>query len=232
MNNRVLLIGSSGMLGSEIYKKIESLCSVIPTSFNNSYKNSLYMDIRDFKNVRKIVIEYNPDTIINCAAYTNVDKCESNKLLARDINVVGMKNIIKASKKNTKIIQISSDYVFDGKKGSYSEDDMTYPINYYGKTKLEAENILIGSGLPYVIFRPNVLYGDSFQYCNFLTWVVKSLRENKKISVVSDQKSNPTYIRELVNAIFTSIIVDFRGLLHIGSKDVISRLDFANIISD
>ena len=157
-------------------------------------------------------------------------KLKEIKWLARNINVLGLENLIKASKKGTKIIHISSDYVFDGKKGNYEEGDLTYPINYYGKTKLESENLIIGSNKPYVIFRPNVLYSDNFKYNNFLSWVFNSLSKNIPLNIVSDQKSNPTYIPELVKAIFNSILLDFRGILHIGSNDTLSRFEFASKI--
>ena len=114
------------------------------------------MDARAAEFLKDVVNDFKPTIIINSSAYTDVDKAEKNKMLARNINVLGVANLIKASKKGTKLIHISSDYVFDGKKGNYKEEDLTYPVNYYGKTKLESENLIIGSNKPYVIFRPNV----------------------------------------------------------------------------
>ena len=227
MKHKILLVGSTGMLGSEIYNKFKDIFTLLPTSCNNPNKNTLKLDVTNFNNVNDVVNDFNPSIIINSSAYTDVDKAEKNKMLARNINVLGVANLIKASKKGTKLIHISSDYVFDGKKGNYKEEDLTYPINYYGKTKLESENLIIGSNKPYVIFRPNVLYSSNFKYSNFLSWIFSSLSKNIHLSIVSDQKSNPTYIPELVKAIFNSILLDFRGILHIGSNDSLSRFEFA-----
>jgi dTDP-4-dehydrorhamnose reductase len=139
-----------------------------------------------------------------------------------------LRNLIQLSEVNTHIIQISSDYVFDGSNGPYSEDDHTFPVNYYGKTKLEAENVLRGTRRKWSIFRPNVLYSsDLFCKGNFFAWVYKSLLKKQAISVVADQISNPTLSNHFVNAIFQAIIMDYEGILHIGSDDYISRYEFA-----
>ena len=148
------------------------------------------------------------------------------------VNVVGLQNLIHASDHSTYFIQISSDYVFDGDAGPYSEEDHTFPINYYGKTKLEAENILRGARRKYLIIRPNVLYSERLIYkSNFFSWVYKSLINNKSISVVNDQISNPTYVSHLVEVIFTCIILNTEGIYHYGSDDYLSRYEFAIIIA-
>ena len=126
------------------------------------------------------------------------------------------------------IIQISSDYVFDGENGPYNEEDHTFPVNYYGKSKLEAENILRGSKRTYLIIRPNVLYSEDLIYKgNFFAWVYNSLVNNKVISVVKDQISNPTYVSHLTEAIFKCILLNAEGIYHYGSDDYLSRYEFA-----
>ena len=128
----------------------------------------MILNITQQKDVIKTIHNIRPNIIINCAAYTDVDGCEEDKKHAHLVNVIGLQNLIHASSPETYFIQISSDYVFDGKSGPYSEEDHTYPINYYGKTKLEAENILRGSRRKYLIIRPNVLYSeDLFVKGNF-----------------------------------------------------------------
>ena len=140
----------------------------------------------------------------------------------------GLRNLIQLSDINTYLLQISSDYVFDGDNGPYSEDEHTFPVNYYGKTKLEAENILRGTRRKWAIFRPNVLYSsDLFSKGNFFAWIYKALLKKDSISVVSDQISNPTFNQQFVKAIFQCIIMDFEGILHIGSDDYMSRYEFA-----
>ena len=148
--------------------------------------------------------------------------------MAHQVNVEGLRNLIQLSDINTYLLQISSDYVFDGDNGPYSEDEHTFPVNYYGKTKLEAENILRGTRRKWAIFRPNVLYSsDLFSKGNFFAWIYKSLLKKDSISVVSDQISNPTFNQQFVKAIFQCIIMDFEGILHIGSDDYMSRYEFA-----
>ena len=148
--------------------------------------------------------------------------------MAHQVNVEGLRNLIQLSDINTYLIQISSDYVFDGDSGPYSEDEHTFPVNYYGKTKLEAENILRGTRRKWAIFRPNVLYSsDLFSKGNFFAWVYRSLLKKDSIYVVTDQISNPTFNLQIVRAIFQCIIMDFEGILHIGSDDYMSRYEFA-----
>ncbi len=219
------------MLGYEVYAKFQNIFNVVSTSFNNKNRTFKFLDITNRNQVKNICDNFNPNVVVNCAAFTDVDLCENRKKLARMINVDGIENIIKSVKTSTKIIHISTDYVFNGLNGFYSENDLTYPINYYGKTKLESENILIGSGRPYVIFRPSVLYSSNLSQNNFFKWVYSSLKNNININVVDDQISSPTFISELVEAIFTSVIVDYQGLLHIGSNDSISRYDFAILVA-
>ena len=231
MDHRVLIIGGSGMLGYEVFAKFQNIFNVVSTSFNNKNNSFKFLDITNRNQVKNICDYFNPNVVVNCAAFTDVDLCESHKKVARMVNVDGVENIIKSVKTNTKIIHISTDYVFNGVDGFYAENDLTYPLNYYGKTKLESENILIGSGRPYVIFRPSVLYSSNISQNNFFKWVYSSLKNNININVVDDQISSPTFIPELVKAIFTSVIIDYQGLLHIGSNDVISRYEFAVLIA-
>ena len=227
-NNRILLIGSNGFLGSYLYLKSSNFFEVLGTYYKTvSNSNSVFLDVTDIDSVCNLVSEFKPDIIINCSAYTNVDKAELNKKNVRDVNVLGLQNIIKSCSINTKIVHISSDYVFDGEKGDYKESDSTHPVNYYGKTKLESENILKGANRSFVIYRPNVLYSDDINSSSFFSWVRKSLKNNQEIKVVDDQISNPTYIPDFVDVILDSVLMGYEGVLHIGSEDSLSRYQFA-----
>ena len=195
-------------------------------------RNLRKMDITDLSSVESCIKIANPDIIINCAAMTNVDACEKNHTLAHDINVVGVQNIIKATNKRVKIIQLSTDYVFEGKEGPYSETDPTHPISYYGRSKLEAENVLRGSLHPYSIIRGSVLYGDPLNAKpNFFAWVYDSLSRNKNINVVTDQTSNPAWLPSLSDAIMKMILLNGEGVYHFGSDDYLNRYDFAVLIA-
>ncbi len=228
-----MITGAEGQLGKALQIGLTDKFNILsttrqPTQLAKNQRNVQKLDITDKENISNVLESFKPDIIINCAAYTNVDGSEINKDLAHQVNVEGLRNLIQLSDINTYLIQISSDYVFDGDSGPYSEDEHTFPVNYYGKTKLEAENILRGTRRKWAIFRPNVIYSsDLFSKGNFFAWVYRSLLKKDSISVVTDQISNPTFNLEFVKAIFQCIIMDFEGILHIGSDDYMSRYEFA-----
>lgn len=231
MLKKILITGGNGQLGKalslELFDKFELLSTSKKFDKKQKTYNTMRMDIQDRDQVFNIINIFKPDVIINCAAYSNVDKNEVNKNKSHSINVVGLKNLIDISSNSTYIIQISSDYIFDGNSGPYLEEDHAYPINYYGKTKLEAENLLRGSLHRWTILRPNVIYSDNlFCSSNFFAWAYKALIKNEKINVVNDQVSNPTYLDHLVKCVFQCIIMSHEGILNVGSENFISRYDF------
>ena len=238
MKTKVLITGCEGNLGWLLYKKLKKYFNVIPTKKSNinsfvNCKNFKILDITNREDVKLVINESNPNIIINCAAITNVDYCEENHNLAYNVNVIGLANLLKAADKNVKIIQFSTDYVFSGKEGNYKETDPTYPISYYGKTKLESENFLRGSLNEYVIIRASVMYGNTISLDkNFFGWVFNSLKERKTINVVTDQISNPSYIPQLCDLVFKLILLNRTGIFHFGSEDSMTRFDFANAIAD
>ena len=145
-----MITGGEGQLGKALQIGLTDKFNILsttrqPTQLAKKQRNVQKLDITDTKNISNVLESFKPDIIINCAAYTNVDGSEINKDLAHQVNVEGLRNLIQLSDINTYLIQISSDYVFDGDSGPYSEDEHTFPVNYYGKTKLEAENILRGT---------------------------------------------------------------------------------------
>ena len=226
MDYKVLVTGSGGQLGSVLCAKMKNIFKLLPTSKNGN--NNLHfqkLNITDIDNVNKVIKSFSPDVIINTAAITNVDDCETNKQLARSINVQGLNNLIKCSKFKVKIFQISTDYIFDGNTSPYNESSLPNPLNYYGKTKLEAENILIGSNHKYIIIRISTLFNN--YYNNFFTWVYNSLNNSDTINVVHDQISNPSYVHSVCDAIIDMILLDGNGIYHYGCFDSISRYDFA-----
>ena len=237
MARKILITGAEGQLGKALQISLSDKFILLPTSRKPTQKaiknrNVHKLDITVKEDITAAIASFKPDIIINCAAFTDVDGSEQDKYLAHKVNVSGLQNLIQLSEKETFFIQISSDYVFDGNNGPYTEDDHTFPINYYGKTKLEAENMLRGMRRRFLIFRPNVLYGeDLFSKGNFFAWVYKSLLNGKSISVVTDQISNPVYVQNFVNAIFKCIIMNCEGIYHFGSNNYISRYEFARNIA-
>lgn len=234
IKNRILIIGSNGMLGqrlTDFYKnnpRIELHCaSFEDDSFIEGVAYTI-LDITRKNEVRKLIFDFFPDVIINAAAYTNVDKAETERETAWKINVHGSEHLsLYAWTVDALLVQLSTDYIFDGRSGPYSEEDKPSPVNYYGRTKLAGENAVRVSGVRHAIVRSNVLYGPAkYGRPDFVKWVVNSLREGKKISIVTDQINNPTYIDDIVSGI--NKIIEFRkeGIFNIAGSEFLSRYDF------
>jgi len=226
----ILIIGCNGQLGEILYNFLSKSFNVYGTSnCKNNIYNYDFLNITDSMMVDNILNKYNPNIIINTAAITDVDFCELNKKKCHNVNVLGLQNIIKFSNISTKIIHFSSDFVYDGKSIISSEMTTPNPSNYYGKTKLESENILIGSNRKYLILRISTLF--SYKDNNFFTWVYNSLNDNKEINVVADQVVSPSYANFLALSLRELILLDANGLYNYGSADNISKYDFSVIIA-
>ncbi len=234
IKTRILLIGSNGMLGQRLtsfYKNLPNVellcCSAEQKSFfpDVEYRE---LDIVQKEKVKEVILGFVPDIIINTAAYTNVDKAETEKELAWKINVTGVENIcLYAWTIDAHLIHISTDYIFDGKNGPYTEDDKPNPIGYYGRTKLASENAIRTNGVRYTLIRTNVLYGPSiYGRPDFVKWVVNSLRDNKEIKIVTDQINNPTFIDDIVSAIDSVIKMGKEGIYNIGGVEFLNRFEF------
>lgn len=229
---KILITGSKGQLGNSLGKVFKSRYDLVSTSRTKPNKNTNYfLDITNSLLVKDMVSAISPDIIINLAALTNVDLCESNPDLAHAINFQGVKNLVNVFK--GPIIHLSTDYVFDGKLGQYKENDITNPINVYGVTKYKAEKILLEKSKESLVIRTNVLYDyQSKAKSSFLNWVVDSLKRGEKIKVVDDQFNNPTWTDSISVVVDRAIKADLNGLIHWGDFDWISRYDFANKIAD
>ena len=229
---KILITGSTGQLGNSLGKVFKSRYDLVCTSRTKPNKNTNYfLDITNSLLVKDMVSAISPDIIINLAALTNVDLCESNPDLAHAINFQGVKNLVNVFK--GPIIHLSTDYVFDGKLGRYKENDITNPINVYGVTKYKAEKILLEKSKVSLVIRTNVLYDyQSKAKSSFLNWVVDSLKRGETIKVVDDQFNNPTWTDSISVVIDRAIKADLNGLIHWGDFDWISRYDFANKIAD
>ncbi|MEC9474445.1 MAG: SDR family oxidoreductase, partial [Candidatus Neomarinimicrobiota bacterium] len=186
----ILVTGSYGQLGVVCTKYLKKYFNIYGTG--RSAKDEMYqLDISNKQSVEKALARFQPDIILNLAAMTDVDGCENEPKMAEKYNADGIKNLCDDF--DGHIIQISTDYVFDGEKGPYTEKDPTNPISVYGRTKLMAEEFLINNNLNYTIIRTNVLYGyDKNTKASFLKWVVNSLQDSRSIKVVKDQWNNPT----------------------------------------
>ena len=171
--------------------------------------------------------------MVHTAAETNVDRCEVNREHAWKVNVKGTRNIAEVCNGiSAKVVYVSTDYVFDGGKGSYTEDDESNPVNYYGLTKLEGERCVTEICADHVIIRTSVLYGWHPWKPNFVKWVIESLREAKQISVVNDHFNSPTLADNLAEVMLEIIDRNLRGLYHTARRERINRFEFALKIAE
>jgi len=234
---RALVVGSNGLLGQKMTELLlrGSPHSVTMGSVEDrpvvGYQSAEYvrLDITSKKDVRQVVDSVRPDLIFNCAAMTNVDACETERELAWKINVTGLENLLESARKGiTTIIHVSSDYIFDGKAGPYTEEDRPSPISYYGKSKLASENVLLTSGQPYVIARTMVLYGYAPEVKpNFALWLIQSLEKGTPVRVVDDQMGNPTLVDDLAFGLLKAVELGRTGIYHVAGREIVSRYEFA-----
>ena len=240
IKKRILITGTNGMLGSNTAKfysdkeKIELLCTDKEKSNTSNNFEEIVCDITNREQIKKVILDFYPDYVINTAAFTNVDLCETEKEIAWKTNVKAVEYIAEACRTvDAHLVHISSDYVFDGKKGPYSENYTPNPLGYYGRTKLASENTLKISGINYTILRTNVLYGVVEKgKADFVYWVIKSLSENKKINIVTDQFNNPTFVDDLISGINKVIEFKKSGIFNIGGREFLNRYDFTQKIAD
>jgi dTDP-4-dehydrorhamnose reductase len=220
---RFVVTGGFGMLGREITSAFKLLGEVIPLGRCD-------MDIVNEGETRRIIAESCADWVIHTAACTDVDGCEKEPEKAFLVNSVGTKNVaLGCLDTGAKMVYISTDYVFDGKKGSlYTEDDIPNPINVYGSSKLEGEYQCRSIVEDHLIIRTQWLYGQGGK--NFVNSILRNAREGKEIRVVEDQVGSPTYTVDLAKGIMELVRRDQKGLFHISNAGVCSWFDFAKKI--
>lgn len=221
---KFLITGASGQLGYDV--KLELLNRGFYDILSPS---SSVMDLRNKDSVRDTILDYKPDVVFHCAAYTAVDKAEDERELCSDVNINGTKYIVDAcSEVGAKLIFISTDYVFDGSKdGFYLEDDKVSPINYYGKTKWLAEENVRGYD-NHIITRISWVFGINGN--NFVKTMLRLSDTRDEISVVSDQIGSPTYTKDLSKVLVDMALSDKKGTYHITNDGTCSWYEFAKYI--
>ncbi len=232
---KILVIGGSGVIGSQLVKKLEKYNDLYWTFYKNKSdkKNSFYLDITKKEQVIKEISKINPEIIFHTTAITNVDLCEENMELAESVNYFGTYNIIEACKNTkSKIVYISTSAVFDGTKNEYSEDDEPSTCNNYGKTKLKGEKIVMESNLSYLILRIDHPFdwNQKWQHTNSVLRVINTISKKKKLKEIIDWYNSPTYIPDIIDAITKLIENDKNGIYHLIGNDFLNRYEFAQII--
>ena len=236
---KILITGANGLLGQHLVKLLLKATTndVIATSkseprfiIQDSRVHYYSLDITDGIAVNLLIEKLQPDTIIHCAALTQVDECEVNPIKAWEVNVTATRFLVDAAKKNNAFfIFVSTDFVFDGMHGPYKEEDTVNPVSYYGSTKVAAEKAVAESGLPFTIVRTCLLYGNILagSRTNIIAWVKENLEQDKKIKVVSDQWRTPTYIEDLAKGILLAAEKKAVGIFNISGDDFLSPFQMA-----
>lgn len=222
----ILITGCNGQLGNEM-----KLLAAENPQFNYFFTDVAELDITNEQAVNDYVVEHEIDCIVNCAAFTAVDKAESNEQLCDMLNHIAPGYLAKAiNQRNGYIIQVSTDYVFDGTNHTpYREDEPTCPTSVYGRTKLAGEEVVLASCPKAMIIRTAWLYSTFGN--NFVKTMLRLGREKDKLGVIFDQIGTPTYARDLALAIFTAMNQGIKpGIYHFSNEGVISWYDFTKAI--
>ncbi|QXP69289.1 NAD(P)-dependent oxidoreductase [Polaribacter sp. R2A056_3_33] len=239
---KVVITGSNGLLGQSLLGlllKEKETYQVFGFSRgdNRSGRNDfsyVSIDITEEENLKKVLLEIQPDFIINTAAMTQVDDCENQKAACDLLNITVVKWLSEISAElNAHLIHISTDFIFDGIKGNYKETDIANPLSYYGASKLKSEALLLESSINYTILRTILVYGKVFDMSrsNIVLWVREMLEKGKEITIVDDQFRTPTYVEDLALACKISMDKKATGIFNISSNELLSVYEIAQQIA-
>lgn len=243
---RLLVIGSTGLVGSKVLEQAHEFgYEVYGTHNARSFPNlqSHKLDITNAATTTKLVEKIRPVAIVNTAALHNVDYCETHRLEASRTNVDGVRTLSEAASKfGSRLIQLSTDYVFDGESGPYGEADHPTPQSYYAQTKLDAEQVSTQAS-SYAIARPSVIYGwnklestetqsSSGKTINFAMFVLEKFAKGETVKAVTDQFGSPTFADNLADAILRLVRLPENGIFHTAGRSCVSRYDFALKIAE
>lgn len=235
---KILITGSNGLLGQKLVNLFSKLSNYEvfalsrgkdrnETSNKYTYNN---IDITNSKKLVELINGLKPHFIVNCAAMTNVDECEKEKEKCDLINVEAVNTLVScAQENNIHLIQISTDFIFDGVNGPYKEDDAPNPINYYGLSKLKSEDIIVSSKIKYTILRTILVFGivDNMSTNNIVLIVKNALENKQEVTMVDDQYRMPTFVDDLAQACLLSIQNQAYGVFHISSSELLSVYEMA-----
>lgn len=232
---KVLITGANGLLGQKLLIHFSKWYEVLATDLQPEshllLKNFRYAlsDITESSELNETLLEFQPQLIINSAGYTDVDGCEDNREKAWQVNVEGVRNLARYCQENKiGLVHFSTDYIFDGQSGPYSEDARPNPLSYYGQTKLLSEEIIQEAEIEHLIVRSDVLFGVGEKIKqNFFLWVFEKFKSGKPFQVVDDQFNNPTLADNLALATLEAVERNLKGILNIAGSEYLSRYQFA-----
>jgi len=236
---KIAITGTNGFLGQQLVHlllskgyEVIAIAKGEDRISNESHPRYKYypVDITEEFELHDVLCIEEPDILIHAAAMTQVDECELNQDKCWDTNVQGTVHaVVNAELYCERLIYVSTDFVFDGEKGNYSETDKTRPISYYGETKVQAESFVEDCEIPWAIVRTCLVYGNALSGTrgNIISWVKQNLEQGNPIKVVSDQVRTPTYVEDLAKGILLIIEKNAEGIYHISGKDVLTPFEMA-----
>src|SRR6478735_6166063 len=234
---KILITGANGLLGQKLVSLLQEKkdFSFLATGrgesrLGDSSVSWESMDITSKTDVLKVVQEYRPDIIIHTAAMTNVDQCEQDQEGCVKQNINATQYITEAAEKvNAFLLHLSTDFIFDGTKGPLTEDEVPNPISFYGKSKLEAEKIVMKSKVRWAIARTVLVFGivKDMSRSNIILWVKKSLEDKKQINVVDDQWRTPTLAEDLAMGCYLIAKKEAEGVYNISGEEMLTPYDMA-----
>lgn len=233
---KLLVTGASGLLGTRLCKIALMKNHAIYSAYEQHkpfFGTPVKLDILDSKAQQQVLNKIKPDAILHAAAMTDVDKCELEKELAWKTNAEATTNLAQLCKKsNTFLAYVSTDYVFDGKKGMYKETDVPKPINHYGLTKLKGEQAVEGLD-NYCIARGSVIYGatPAIGKTNFALWLIDKLEKKEEVRILTDQWNSPTLNINMAEMIIEIVEKRTNGIFHLAGATRLSRYEFAKYVA-
>ena|SRR2546427_6503663 len=228
----LLVVGGSGLVGSKLATLGTAAYDVIGTysSIQPKIENVAFVELHKerVEDGPALVKKIKPAVVVDTAAFHNVDKCEEDRDLAWAVNAAATGSLaMAATDVGARYLFVSTDFVFDGAKGGYREDDVPRPVNFYGETKLAGERAVFEASANHLVVRPSVVYGWDECRLNFATWVLTSLRGKNPINVVTDWIGSPTLADELAAGLLRLLKLPNGGLYHLAGTHAMSRYDFA-----
>lgn len=206
----------------------------IPEKINIIYQESELTSVSNVSNLRNLFENFQPAVIIHTAAMSKPDECDALKEQCLLNNVKATGHLVQFAKElQAHFIQISTDFIF-GENGPHAEEAIPNPLNFYGQSKLMAEELVMDSGLPFTIIRPVFIYGKLWEGMrpSFLHWVKQNLEQGKKIKVVTDQVRTPTYVEDICRGIETVVQKKITGKYHLAGKDSLSPYQMALTVAE
>jgi dTDP-4-dehydrorhamnose reductase len=233
---RILITGANGLLGRKLVSVIGEQKDIELTTTSRKGRGiEVLLDVTDLSNLKEVVDRHKPGMIINAAAMTQVDQCEVQQNECWKQNVGSVKNLVAVCEVNKiHLVHVSTDFVFDGNEGPLDETAVPNPVNFYGKSKLEGEKVVLGSRCSAAIIRTVLVYGvtSDMSRSNIVLWVKKSLEEKKPINVVNDQFRTPTLAEDLAMGCVLAARKKATGIYHVSGYEMMTPYDIAMKTAD